>query len=36
VETVVGYWQRWMARFPSVEALAAATDAEVNAVWAGK
>ena len=35
VETVVGYWQRWMAKFPTVESLAAASDEEVNAVWAG-
>ena len=35
VEVVVGYWTRWMERFPTVEALATATADEVNAAWAG-
>ncbi|KAG5177511.1 Mutyh protein, partial [Tribonema minus] len=35
VETVVGYYARWMARLPTVEALAAADEDTVNAMWAG-
>jgi len=35
VEVVIGYWTRWMDRFPSIDALAAATAEEVNAAWAG-
>jgi A/G-specific adenine glycosylase len=33
--TVVPYFQRWMARFPTVEALASAHEDEVLAQWAG-
>jgi len=35
VETVIRYFQKWMATFPTVQALAAATLDEVNSVWAG-
>jgi len=35
VATVIPYWERWMARFPSVGALAAAPLDDVLAAWAG-
>ena len=35
VATVIPYWQRWMAQFPTVAALAAAEDDAVLAAWAG-
>lgn len=35
IETVVPYWHRWMATFPTVEHLADATPDEVNVLWAG-
>ncbi len=35
VATVIPYFQRWMARFPTVEALAAANEQEVLALWEG-
>jgi A/G-specific adenine glycosylase len=35
VKTVLGYYERWMQRFPSVEALAAAQDADVLHAWQG-
>jgi len=35
VETVIPYYQRWMERFPDVQALAAATEQEVLGVWEG-
>jgi len=35
VETVIEYYQRWMARFPTVASLAGASPEEVNACWAG-
>lgn len=35
VETVIPYYQRWMQRFPTVEALAAATQEEVLQLWEG-
>jgi A/G-specific adenine glycosylase len=35
VKTVLGYYERWMERFPSVEALAAADDADVLHAWQG-
>ena len=35
VETVIPYFQRWMEHFPSVEALASATESDVNKLWAG-
>lgn len=35
VSRVDGRWQRWLAHFPSVEALAAASTAEVLAEWQG-
>ena len=34
VEAVIPYWLAWMEAFPTVEALAAAGDEEVNARWA--
>jgi A/G-specific adenine glycosylase len=35
VDTVVAYHTRWMARFPTVSALAAASEDDVNALWSG-
>jgi A/G-specific adenine glycosylase len=35
VKTVLGYYERWMQRFPSVKALAAAEDADVLHAWQG-
>ncbi len=35
VETVVGYWQRFLARFPDFAALAAASEDDVLAAWSG-
>ncbi|EQC25083.1 hypothetical protein SDRG_17036 [Saprolegnia diclina VS20] len=35
VETVVDYYVRWMDKFPTVHALAAAEPDQVNAAWAG-
>jgi A/G-specific adenine glycosylase len=35
VATVIPYWQRWMTRFPTVTALAAAPLDDVLAAWAG-
>lgn len=35
VATVLPFYERWMARFPSVEALATAQEEEVLAHWAG-
>ncbi|WFD30860.1 hypothetical protein MSPP1_001884 [Malassezia sp. CBS 17886] len=35
VETVRSYWERWMERWPTIEALAAATHDDVLAAWRG-
>ena len=35
VSTVIPYWERWMARFPTVLALAEAKLDDVLAVWSG-
>lgn len=35
VKTVLGYYERWMARFPTVDALASAEDADVLHAWQG-
>lgn len=35
LETVVDYFQRWIARFPTIEALAVADQQEVLKVWEG-
>jgi len=35
VATVIPYWERWMAKFPTVAALAAAPQDDVLAAWAG-
>jgi A/G-specific adenine glycosylase len=35
VATVIPYWERWMARFPTVAALASAPLDDVLAAWAG-
>ncbi|HKY36375.1 MAG TPA: A/G-specific adenine glycosylase [Polyangiaceae bacterium] len=35
VKTVLGYYERWMQRFPTVKALAAAEDADVLHAWQG-
>ena len=35
VVTVIPYYNKWMARFPTVESLADASIEEVNGLWAG-
>ena len=35
VETVIPYFERWMARFPTLQALAAASQQEVLQTWEG-
>ena len=35
VGTVIPYWERWLARFPTVGALAAADEADVLSQWQG-
>jgi A/G-specific adenine glycosylase len=35
IERVSVYWQKWMAKWPTVSALAEATQEEVNEMWAG-
>ena len=35
VKTVLGYYERWMQRFPTVQALAAAEEADVLHAWQG-
>src|SRR5687768_176641 len=35
VDTVLRYYERFLARFPTVHALAAASDEEVRAAWSG-
>jgi A/G-specific adenine glycosylase len=35
VETVVAYYTKWMALFPTVQALAEASPEAVNSAWAG-
>ncbi len=35
LETVIPYYQRWLARFPTIQALAAAPQQEVLALWEG-
>ncbi|KIY73366.1 DNA glycosylase, partial [Cylindrobasidium torrendii FP15055 ss-10] len=35
VATVIPYYNRWMAKFPTIRDLGAATIDEVNAIWAG-
>src|SRR4051794_18052562 len=35
IATVIPYWERWLARFPTVEALAAADEADVLSMWQG-
>lgn len=35
VQVVLPYWRRWMAAFPSVEALAAADEHDVLLLWQG-
>ncbi len=35
LSVVLPYWRRWMVRFPSLEALAAAADADVLLLWQG-
>ena len=35
VEAVIPYWVRWMHSFPTIQELAAATDEQINAHWAG-
>jgi A/G-specific adenine glycosylase len=35
VKTVLGYYERWMQRFPTVSALAQANEAEVLHAWQG-
>jgi len=35
VETVIPYYEKWLARFPTLAALAAASEQEVLSVWEG-
>src|SRR5262245_33322840 len=35
VKTVLGYYERFLERFPSLAALAAAREADVGAAWSG-
>jgi A/G-specific adenine glycosylase len=35
VETVLPYYERWMARFPSFQAVAEANDDEILLIWSG-
>lgn len=35
VVTVIPYWENWMARFPTVEALAKADEQDVLSLWQG-
>jgi A/G-specific adenine glycosylase len=35
VETVINYWNRWMAKYPTISDLARATPDEVNSLWSG-
>ncbi|KAH7670837.1 A/G-specific adenine glycosylase MutY protein [Dioscorea alata] len=35
VQTVIEYYNRWMARWPTLRLLAGATQEEVNEMWAG-
>ena len=35
VKTVIPYYRRWLARFPTIEALAAAAQSDVLAAWEG-
>jgi A/G-specific adenine glycosylase len=35
VETVIPYYQRWLARFPDIDTLAAASEHDVLAAWEG-
>ena len=35
VSTVIPYWERWMARFPTVESLAVATEEDILSLWQG-
>src|SRR5688500_17659441 len=35
VQTVIPYWERWMARFPTVTALAESALDDVLAAWSG-
>ncbi len=35
MEVVIAYFERFVARFPDVPSLAAATDDEVTALWSG-
>lgn len=35
VETAIGYFLKWMERFPSIDALADSSIEEVNSMWAG-
>lgn len=35
VSVVIGYWTRWMAKWPTIELLAAAEEDEVTSAWRG-
>lgn len=35
VDTVIGYYQRWMTRFPTIQALAQSEEQEVLQLWEG-
>ena len=35
VETVIEYFSRWISKFPTIEALASASEDDVNLMWSG-
>ena len=35
VETVIEYFSRWVSKFPTIEALASASEDDVNLMWSG-
>ena len=35
VATVIPFWHRWMDRFPTIEALADASEDDVLVLWQG-
>ncbi|MBL8048343.1 MAG: A/G-specific adenine glycosylase [Chthonomonas sp.] len=35
IEVVIGFWERWMAAFPTIAALAEAEESDVLALWQG-
>lgn len=35
IKTVIPYFERWMIKFPTLKALAAAEEEDVRALWTG-